>query len=351
MLYNEQGISKASHAQAAMADELDSLGVLELQERLGRELNSIDGVAGHSFMGIIPPFSGNTWYNGNDDNGFELFYKAVFADEHYAAVADLQISEGRWLNLDDRTAKYPAIVVNRAFQEEFFPTVPTLVDSVIVTEGQTRVVGIVEDYKYGSNFAEREPMVFSGQSLDKIGEPSYARFTTIYLRTDPGRKADVQEAIYNTVVSLTKSPDVTIKDLAVAHQRANRPVLIPLVILALISAFLLINTALGLFGVLFNQISQRRAEIGLRKALGADTGSIIGQFVGEVVLIASAALLIGTLFAVQVPLLEIAPIDNRFYYYGILAAVAPPLAITVICAFLPSLQASRLHPAIVLHEE
>ena len=171
------------------------------------------------------------------------------------------------------------------------------------------------------------------------------------MRTAPGRKGGVQENIYRAVAGATNNTNVTIRDLAEARRVANRPTVVPLVVVSLIAAFLLINTALGLFGVLFTQINRRRAEIGLRKALGATAGGITRQFVLEVVLVTVTALLVGSLLAVQVPWLDLLPVDNRFFYYGIFLAGATILFVITLCALLPSLQAARLHPATVLHEE
>jgi putative ABC transport system permease protein len=75
------------------------------------------------------------------------------------------------------------------------------------------------------------------------------------------------------------------------------------------------------------------------------------QFVSEVLLVTVAGLLLGTFFAVQVPLLELLPIPGKYFYFGIGAAVATILLIVTLCALLPSRQAAGLHPADVLHEE
>ncbi|MEL7162710.1 MAG: FtsX-like permease family protein, partial [Bacteroidota bacterium] len=145
--------------------------------------------------------------------------------------------------------------------------------------------------------------------------------------------------------------DVVIWDMAKDRRKANRVIVIPMVILIVISGFLLINIALGLFGVLFTQISRRRSEIGLRKAMGATPGQVTRQFVLEVVLVTGAALLLGTFFAVQVPLLELLPIPSKFFYLSILAAILTIMLIVTLCATIPSRQAAGLQPADVLHED
>jgi putative ABC transport system permease protein len=143
---------------------------------------------------------------------------------------------------------------------------------------------------------------------------------------------------------------VTINRLANRRTQANQPVTIPMTIMVIISGFLLINIALGLFGVLFTQINRRRSEIGLRKAMGATGGEVTRQFVLETLIVTLGGLLIGTFFAIQVPLLDLLPIDDKFFYWGILGAIVIILTIVMVCALVPSRLASRLHPADVLHE-
>ncbi|NJB87220.1 putative ABC transport system permease protein [Lewinella marina] len=329
-------------------DQLDSAAVVEAHRRIRTELLELPDVAAVTWIGPVNPFGGGTWRTSNDEYGFLITTLMMFADEHFAETAELDFREGGWYTEADQHAKYPPIVVNGAFKDEYFPQAETLVDTLLPINGLHRVVGVVDAFKYQSNFAENQPLTFfSHADQDRGGEP----FEMLIVRTHPGRTAAVQEPLYRRLVDLTKNTDVVIWSMAEDRIKANRPVVIPLIIMLVISGFLLINIALGLFGVLFTQISHRRAEIGLRKALGATPGEVTAQFVGEVLVVTAAGLLLGTFFAVQLPLLELLPIPAKYFYLGIMASVLTILLIVTACAFLPSRQAAGLHPAHVLHEE
>jgi putative ABC transport system permease protein len=212
---------------------------------------------------------------------------------------------------------------------------------------ERKIIGITSDFKYHSNFARNEPLVFLfDRYLDEADDP--LEYLTV--RVTPSAPASLEEDIYKRVALLTKSPDVTINRLANERVQANQPITIPMTIMVIISGFLLINIALGLFGVLFTQINRRRAEIGLRKAMGATGGEVTRQFILETLIVTLGGLLIGTFFAIQVPLLDLLPIDDKFFYWGILGSIVIILSIVMICALIPSRLASRLHPADVLHE-
>jgi putative ABC transport system permease protein len=330
-------------------DDIDSLAIAPLQERIKRDIRNLDGVADVTFLGFVNPFGGNTWGYGGDDNGFDAHVTLSFVDEDFARTLNMQMRDGRWFEPGDENEKYSPIVVNGAFWDDFYPDAETIVDTLfILAEEQRKIIGVVDHYKYHSNFEEPYPHVFFPPHSGMIELGDYQQ---LIVRTEPGRMADVEEPLYKLLVNATKNPDVVSWSIEEDRVKSNRSVVIPLVIMIIISGFLLINIALGLFGVLFTQINHRRAEIGLRKAMGATPGEVTAQFVSEVLLVTAAGLLVGTFFAIQVPLLELLPIPGKYFYFGIGASIVTILIIVTICALLPSRQAAGLHPAHVLHEE
>lgn len=330
-------------------DELDSLGNLQLQDLIKSEVLSLDGVEQTSFIGYVTPFGGSTWVSGGEFNGMDYQAMIFFVDEDYEQLSDLQLTQGRWFTPEDRNAKYEPMVVNKAFLDEFGPESGQLVDSVMTYNGGDRkIIGVTEDFKYKGNFATNRPLVFIFNGyLNPADDP----LENLLVRVQPGTTAELEETIYKRVTQLTKNPDVTIRSLDDRRVVVNKRVLVPMIILMVISGFLLINIALGLFGVLFTQINRRRGEIGLRKAMGATPGEVTMQFVFETLIVTVAALTLGTFFAVQVPLLDLLPIDDKFFYQGIIGAIVIIVVIVLLCSLIPSRQAAGLQPASVLHEE
>ncbi|MCX8211258.1 MAG: ABC transporter permease [Lewinella sp.] len=329
-------------------DALDSLSVLELQKRIHGELLAMPNVEAATFIGPVSPFGGSTWQTGSTLNGQQIMTQGLFADYRFGEAAQVELTDGRWFTEDDLRGKYEPVVVNAEFKRRYFPNVETIVDSVWDISGEHIIVGVTGDFKYKSNFAENFPLTFYPQmSRMKDGYP----FEMMIIRLRPNTLAETEEEIFNLLVDNTKNTEVVIWEMAKDRRKANRPIVIPMVILLVVSGFLLINIALGLFGVLFTQINRRRSEIGLRKAMGATPGQVTTQFVLEILIVTIMALLLGTFFAIQVPLLELMPIPSTFFYYGIVGAIAVIITIVLFCSFLPSRQAAGLHPADVLHEQ
>jgi putative ABC transport system permease protein len=126
---------------------------------------------------------------------------------------------------------------------------------------------------------------------------------------------------------------------------------IPSLLFLIICGFLIFNVALGLFGVVWQNINKRKQEIGVRRAMGATKLGIRGQIIGEIAVLATLSLILGVFFAVQFPLLKVFNLPASVYIIAILMAIVFIYLIVFICSFYPSLLAARLHPAVALHEE
>ncbi len=332
-------------ARLTFPTEADSLAKLETRRQLLREVQAMPEVRSAAFIGQIVPFDGGLWRTSNDDNGFELSTLMYFADERLAETAELTLSAGRWFDETDLAGKYRPIVITRMLQEEFFGDRPVL-DSIIYVGGDgSRVVGIVDHFKYRNEFSAEEPLTFF---LETLGNEN---MNNLQLRLQPNVAPEFEATLNETIARITKRRDFTIEDLEAKRARSSRSTWIPIIAALAICGFLILNVALGLFGVLYYNISKRKAEIGLRRAIGAAKGEISLQFILEILAITFLGMGLASLLAVQFPLLELIPIPADNFFWSILATTVLISLVVVLCAFWPSRQASSLHPALALHEE
>jgi putative ABC transport system permease protein len=106
---------------------------------------------------------------------------------------------------------------------------------------------------------------------------------------------------------------------------------------------------LGLIGVLWQSVTRRTEELGLRRALGATAGGIRRLVLGELLVLTSLAIAVGAAIYVQVPLLRLVPEATFGVYAGsFLAAVLGIYAVVVLCGLYPSWLATRVQPAAAL---
>jgi putative ABC transport system permease protein len=126
-----------------------------------------------------------------------------------------------------------------------------------------------------------------------------------------------------------------------------------LILLQAFALTALILTAAGMYGVLAGSVAERTREIGVRSALGASRGSILGLVLREGMLLTGCGMavgLAGALAASQVLvtlLFGISPLDPLTY----LGVIALMMAVAVIACWTPAWRAVRLDPAMILRAE
>lgn len=327
-------------------EEMDSLGRAQALDLMKSSLEDLELVEKVAYSHDVTPFGGSNWCHGNDDNGYHIDACYGVVDYDFVETNGMKIIEGRDFEEADMTAAYPPIIPNKQFMDDFFPD-QSMIDSVIMFSGQERkIIGVVEAYKYGGEFEESATRMLM---LYKPG--GFFRLTNAYLKLDPSADVAYEEKISNTVKSVLKTSSFVIQDAPLLRKRANLETWIPMVALLSICGFLCLNVALGLFGVLYYNISKRKSEVGLRRAIGASSMSISYQFTLEVVLLAAGAILLGAFFAIQIPLLDVIDVSDSIFYRGLIYSSLIILGIVVICALYPSFQASQINPATSLHED
>jgi putative ABC transport system permease protein len=169
-------------------------------------------------------------------------------------------------------------------------------------------------------------------------------------KVKPGTDATFESKLFKTL-SNTIGTNIEIEHLDKKLVSKNKIMVVPMIIAGVVAGFLIINVALGLFGVLWYNINKRRGEIGLRRAVGATGNSVSKQLVGEALVLATISLLLGCFFAFQFPLLNVFDLASGTYIAAIVLSVVFIYVLVTLCALYPGKQAAAIYPAVALHEE
>jgi putative ABC transport system permease protein len=126
-----------------------------------------------------------------------------------------------------------------------------------------------------------------------------------------------------------------------------------LLLLGLFAITAVVLASIGIYGVLMHAVSQRTREIGIRLALGARRGEVVGMVVRQAALLALTGLAIGLVLAfaasgtLRTVLFGVQPTDVATY-----AAVGVGLfAVALVASYLPARRASRIDPVTALRYE
>lgn len=327
------------------SEENDSATLVNMQQRLKQELLAETEIESVAFSAFVNPFGGSTWQSTSDDNGFDISTHGVWVDEDYAKTAGLKMVQGHWYTKDDLRGKYLPVVINQKLYEESFKG-RNLKDSIYTMYGEeSRIVGVVEHFKYHGEFSEEPNVSFF------TNPPELNYMSNLHIRLKSNVPPIFEEKVSKIVAQVTKRNDATISKLEDMRTKTSKETWIPMIAMLSICGFLVLNVALGLFGVLWYNISKRKSEIGLRRTLGATKSEVSMQFISEVLLVTIVGIIVGLFFAFQLPLMKVFEVENLNYYYGMLISSSLILLLVLLCAFYPSSQAAKIHPAVALHEE
>lgn len=322
----------------------DSIYIHEVQSNLKRTLSEMPYVQHVAFSNSVSPYSNNTWQTVDDDMGFTIETRYASVDEDFMDAMNLKLTQGRFFSELDLTSNYKPVIVSERFLDMYFPG-KDMIDSTILIGGEIKIIGAFEDYRYNGQFEKPvNTILYYQPHTDRES-------TTVYLDLAEDTPKQFEEEVNNVIESITKTTSFVIQDLSILKRQKDRYFWIPIIALLIISGFLCINVALGLFGVMWYSISKRRGEIGLRRALGASPLDIAAQFTMEIIILCGLSIVLGVFFAIQVPILNLIPIDPSVFYRSIIWSTLIILAIVTICALYPSRQASQITPATALHEE
>ncbi|MEM6320650.1 MAG: FtsX-like permease family protein [Bacteroidota bacterium] len=312
------------------------------RENILTSVESFDEVVSATVAENSIPYGGSRNSQSLTNGDTEVWSRYVMGDANYQEVFQIPLAEGAWFDNQIGNEKYEPIIINQRLRDELFGDGKAVGQILIPEYGKSRkVVGVMNQFRLLSDF----------QSVESCFITPANRMESLLVRVKTGTDAEFEGQLARTVAGIAKGYQVEIERLTDKRKAVNNVIFVPGIIMLIVCGFLIFNVILGLFGILWSNINQRKGEIGTRRAMGATQASITGQFVGEVVVIATFALLLGCFFAVQFPILGVFGLANAVYVKAILSAVAIIYFLVIICAFYPSWQASKIHPAVALHAD
>jgi len=250
-------------------------------------------------------------------------------------------------------------VITKDLKQQLFGDEPAVNRTIALgknedgTADEQLIIGVLEAYKPTGEFEDAAASFFTYTSYaDTSVAHSRGRSQSyFYVKVKPGTAPVFEEQIIEKVSAIAPGWTFNIRPLEDMRTGYMKQSIIPFAALFIVCFFLILNVALGLYGVLWQSINKRYAEIGLRRAIGASSGSVYMQFLGEIIVLATFGLLLGCFFAVQFPLLGVFNLAPEIYVTAILVSVLTIYLLVIMCALYPSRQAASIHPAMALHEE
>jgi predicted permease len=348
------------HGAVALAFDLGLEGYdeqrgREFQRRLLEKAGSLPGVESVGLTSRLPLAldRSNNWIfvEGKpvpkaSDVPLAPFY---YVSPGYFQTMRTRLIAGRHFDQRDRPGPKPVAMVNEAFVSKLLDGGDGLGKRVRFTQTGTwiEIVGVVENGKYDSLGEEPKPAIFL--SLTRVYYPG----TTLVARTRLAPSEALRE-LRRTLLDM--DPNLSIYSDMSLEEHLNLPLFPAHVAASALGAFGLLAVVLaatGVYGVMAYAVARRTREIGIRMALGATRGNVLGLVLLRTVSLvaigtaagAVVALIAGRFFT---PLLYgVSPRDPGAYSL----AVSLMTLVALFACWSPAARAMRIDPMAALREE
>jgi putative ABC transport system permease protein len=271
----------------------------------------------------------------------------------YFSAMQVPLRSGRFFTEEDRSASLPVAIVSQEFASRFFAGADpvgkhlTFAPATNLPQQQFTIIGVVGDVRYIGLDRQPVPVVFTSTDQFPASALTLAVRTKIAPESLAGairrevQNLDQEQPIYHVATMEQRVSD------SVGPQRFDAS------LLALFAAVAVLLAAIGIYGVMSYWVTQRKHEIGVRVALGAQPRQVLrlvlaqaawltlgGLSVGLVGAFVLAHLLSGLLFGVR-------PIDPL----TLLAASTALAGIALVASWQPARRAAGVDPMVALRYE
>ncbi|MEP7271972.1 MAG: ABC transporter permease, partial [Acidobacteriota bacterium] len=266
--------------------------------QLFSRLDTMPGVRAATF-GRIPLISHYSWNTDvllpgeTEKAGGSHTTNRQMVRENYFSALEIPLIAGRAFAPSDHPESPKVAIVNQTFGRRFFPNADVLGKHVVDTDDKrdVEIIGVVADTKYNSQRNDLEPLLYTPWLQDgpAVGEMYFSVRTT-------GEPTALAAGIRQAVRDLDSNLPVT--EVGTQTERSERSLgqeRLYARLLSFFGAVALLLAAIGMSGVLGYSVTQRTNEIGVRMALGAQTGNVLRMVVWQGMKLVLLGLTVGAL--------------------------------------------------------
>ena len=310
-----------------------------------RSFPEVEAVAGSN----TPPYAFSTSEGRWTIKGRQVSLIWDDVTDDFDDVMKMKVVRGRWFTAEDDGAADQPVVIDTNTARALFDDKDPIGEKLEDEPRPLRIVGVVEEFRKDGETASPMNLVFRRTAMNG----AYGRLGShILVRLRPGTPAELEEKLVARLEAVAPDMVFRVRHMDQMRERALRARLSPVVLGGVVALFLISMVALGLTGVLWQSVTKRTREIGLRRAMGAAGSNVHRQILTEVALLATIALVLGSIVVLQLPILgAFAIVTKSAFTIGFVGALATIYALTILCGLYPSWLASRLQPADALRYE
>ena len=282
--------------------------------------------------------------------GMEPSASHLTVDGNYFHAMRIPLLRGRTFNERDQSDSAPVIMVNEAFAKGYLREGNPLGHRVKIGSGKTirEIVGVVGSSKHDSLAEPARPEFYVPYAQDPD------RYMDIVLRTSEPAPNDIENAIRRVVHEVDAQQFVpVITPLPQLLGRTLAQTRFNTLLLGAFATVAILLAAVGIYGVIAYNVTQRTKEIGIRMALGAQQRQMLTMILRQSLAMATIGIGIGVFCAFGATRLLSALLfgvgtSDLITYAAVILLLA---GAALLAAFVPARRAMKINPVIALHYE
>ncbi len=363
--FSDPATIQTLHIGIPDAEVPDSNKVVRMQQAMLDKIAAIPGVSSVAYANSVP-MDGGQWQDpvfaqdhNYADGSMPPLRLFKFASPGFFATMGIPLIAGRDFTWEDDYQRLPVAIVSEKLAREFWGSPQQALGKEIRVSSKDdwrRVVGVVGDvHDNGMNkdvpATAWWPIAMNNFESQK---DNTRRWIVFAIRTPRAGSeslvSDVRRAVWSVDANL---PIADVRTEAFLYNRSMARTSFTLVMLALAAGIALLLGLVGLYGVIAYSATQRRREIGIRIAMGAQRNDITGLFVRQGLLLAGCGIACGVAVALGVTrlltslLFHTSPLDPLTYVSACVALCGA----AALASYVPSRRTASVNPVEALRAE
>jgi putative ABC transport system permease protein len=330
----------------------DTVSITAFHQELTDRLASLPGVTGVGATTILPS-------QGNSSTYYSLPGDDIVTDQDrkvtnwldvtpgYFAAMDVPIVRGRGFERSDRPGTRDVIVVNETLAERHWPDEDPIGREIVFSTYSSEIVGVAANTGVSSPTPGERPMVYFPVYQDGDRNVGYL------VETDAPLESLIESVRAEVSAVDSDIPAYGIRALSDIIDESLGGDTIMAKIMSVVAVIALVLALAGVYGVMAYSVAQRRQELGIRMALGAQSGDVVRMILRQGTILAAIGILIGLGLAfgmargVSFFLFGVSPFEPATYA-GMAAAL---LVAGVVATYFPARRATKVDPVQALRAE
>ena len=312
--------------------------------------------------GITPSIS---WWGTatGKKKAYDIYFSA--GSEVLAKKGDNKILYGRYFTEDDVEESNYVCVISQTAARYLFGYENAVGETVDVSDAdmtvEFTVVGIREDTSMDKDYAKNDSPVLLGDVPYTAVARAYnkdvnALFTevTAYLHKDNKEEANSKlRSVIENVLDIRGDGAVKIKSSSGMDATTDTILNVVTAVVTLIASISLLVGGIGVMNIMTVSVTERTREIGIRKSLGARTGSILTQFLAEASILTFLGGIIGIILGLSTAKVACSLVGFSFIVnpVSMIVVVAISTGIGLFFGIYPARRAAKLDPIEALRSE